>query len=89
MSGTLPGPRGGPAGRDIGSTEVFGGQLRLRALLTRQCGAVVRQDGSLMRCRGGRMTTRLAAAVHSPLVQHSSRYSPRACDAVTCRREES
>ena len=53
MSGTLPGPRGGPAGRDIGSTEVFGGQLRLRALLTRQCGAVVRQDGSLMRAATG------------------------------------
>jgi hypothetical protein len=52
-------------------------------------GAVVRQDGSLMRCLGSRMTTRFAAAAHRPLVQHPSRYSLWACDAVTCRREGS
>jgi hypothetical protein len=52
-------------------------------------GAVVRQDGSLMRCLGSRMPTRFAAAAHRPLVQHPSRYSLWACDAVTCRREGS
>jgi len=65
----------------------FGGPLQARALLKRQCGAVVRQDGSLMRCLGSRMTTRFAAVAHGPLVQHPSQYGLRACDAVACRRE--
>jgi len=65
----------------------FGGPLQARALLKRQCGAVVRQDGSLMRGLGSRMTTRFAAAAHGPLVQHPSQYGLRACDAVACRRE--
>jgi len=67
----------------------FRGPLRSRALLKRHFGAVVRQDSSLMRCFGGRMTIRFASAAHRPLVEHRSRYSLSASDPVTCRREGS
>jgi hypothetical protein len=67
----------------------FRGPLRTWALLKRHFGAGVRQDGSLMRCFGGRMTIRFASAAQSPLVQHRSRYSLSASDPVTCRREGS